>query len=222
MKISDKTFDILKNFSTINPSIIVKSGNKIRTVSEQKNILAQAIVEEQFPYDFAIYELNQFLGLASIFDNANADFLFSEKDITISEGDNASTYTYTDPSMVTAPPDQNLELPSVEVDFRLAYSDLKRVIDGANQLNLPEIIIMGSDGKVELVANDSKNPTSNTFRFDLNLPTNDTYQFVFKVEALKMIQDDYEVKISKRGVSHFKGSYSQYWIATEAGSNYHE
>ena len=55
MKISKHTLNMLKNFSDINMSIEVKTGNILRTVSVQKNILAQADVEDNFPQDFAIY-----------------------------------------------------------------------------------------------------------------------------------------------------------------------
>jgi len=218
MKISDKTFDVLKNFSTINPSIAVKAGNVLRTVSEQKNILAQAVVDESFPQDFAIYELNQFLGLASLFEDEDYDF--GSSSVTISEGSNKSRYTYTDPSMVTQPPEKNLELPSKEIMFRLAYADLKKVVNAANQLALPEVIVRGKDGKVVLVATDTKNPTSNEFEHDLNASASADFQFVFKVENIKFMQDDYDVTISQRGISHFKGTDVEYWVATESGSSY--
>ena len=61
MKLSRHTLNMLKNFSDINMSIEIKKGNILRTVSVQKNILAQAELEEDFPQDFAIYELNRFL-----------------------------------------------------------------------------------------------------------------------------------------------------------------
>jgi len=37
MKLSEKTIAILKNFSSINSGIAFKAGNKISTVSPQKN-----------------------------------------------------------------------------------------------------------------------------------------------------------------------------------------
>ena len=61
MKLSENTITILKNFSGINQSILVKKGNKLRTISIAKNILSEAEISENFPRDFAIYDLNQFL-----------------------------------------------------------------------------------------------------------------------------------------------------------------
>jgi hypothetical protein len=219
MKITEKTFDVFKNFASINPSIAVKVGNTLRTVSEQKNILAQANIDETFSKDFAIYDLNQFLGLSSLFNDA--DYSFGESSLTISEGTNKSRYTYADPSMVTQPPKQNLDLPSQEVKFSLRNEDLKKVIDGANQLGLPEIVVRGN-GLIHLVATDTKNPTCNEFSHELNSTTDAEFEFVFKVENFKFMAQDYDVTMSKQGISHFKGTSVQYWVANEAGSNYNE
>jgi hypothetical protein len=217
MKISEKTVEILKNFATVNPSMAFKAGNKIRTVSEQKNILAQAIVPEDFPKDFAIYELNQFLGLASLFDDAEFDF--KDNNVTLSEGSTKSRYTYTDASMVTAPPEKNIELPSEEITFVMKKDVFARVANAANQLQLPEVVVRGDGTTVKLVATDVKNPTSNEFAVDVSTDSA-VFDFVFKVENFKMIAGDYTVTISSKGIANFKGEIAQYWIATEAGSKY--
>jgi len=217
MKISEKTVEILKNFATVNPSMAFKVGNKIRTVSEQKNILAQAIVPEDFPKDFAIYELNQFLGLASLFDDAEFDF--KDNNVTLSEGSTKSRYTYTDASMVTAPPEKNIELPSEEITFVMKKDVFARVANAANQLQLPEVVVRGDGTTVKLVATDVKNPTSNEFAVDVSTDSA-VFDFVFKVENFKMIAGDYTVTISSKGIANFKGEIAQYWIATEAGSKY--
>ena len=61
MKLSDNTLSLLKNFSSINQSILFKKGNTLRTISVMKNILAEATVTEDFAKDFGVYDLNQFL-----------------------------------------------------------------------------------------------------------------------------------------------------------------
>jgi hypothetical protein len=217
MKISDGTFDVLKNFSTINQSLAFKKGNIIRTVSEQKTILAQAKVEEAFPVDFAIYELNQFLGLSSLFDTA--DFDFGDSQVTLKEGTARANYTYADPSMITRPPEKNIELPSVEVQFNMSKEDYKAVQNGANQLGLPEVVVRGRDGVISLVATDTKNPTSNEFSRTVGEHGSE-FRFIFKTENLKFIMNDYQVQISSQGIAHFKSENVEYWVATEAGSEY--
>lgn len=220
MQISDDTMEVLKNFSLINPSLNFKAGNTIRTVSEQKNILAQAVISESLPVNFAIYELNQFLGLASLYDKP--DFDFGEKEVTLTEGNNKSKYTYTDPSMVTSAPDKNLELDNADVSIKVSADDLKQVIQAANQLGLPEIVVRGAGGSITLVATDTKNPTSNEHSISMG-KTNDTFQMVFKTENLqKLGASEYDVAISKAGIAHFKSTAKniQYWIATETNSSY--
>ena len=61
MKLSEKTLTVLKNFAGINNSILVKQGTQLRTISVAKNILAEANIEEEFPRQFGVYDLNQFL-----------------------------------------------------------------------------------------------------------------------------------------------------------------
>lgn len=222
MRISDETMDVLKNFSTINPSLAFKAGNTIRTVSEQKNILAQAVVEDTFPVDFAIYELNQFLGLASLFEGA--DFHFGEMDVTIRDENNKSRsrYTYTDPSMVTSPPEKNIDLDNPEISFTASADDLKSVVSAANQLGLPEVVVRGGATGIFLVATDTKNPTSNEYDRHVGASNGAIFNMVFKTENLKFIAGDYDVNISKAGIAHFKKvhGYIDYWIATEANSEY--
>ena len=217
MKISDTTMDVLKNFSTINQSLAFKKGNTIRTVSEQKTILAQAKIEEALPVDFAIYELNQFLGLASLFEEA--DFDFGNSQVTLKEGTAKANYTYADPSMITTPPEKNIDLPSVDVKFKMSKTDFRSVLNGANQLGLPEVVVRGDGTTVSLVATDTKNPSSNEFSRTVGEHGSE-FQFIFKTENLKFIQNDYEVEISSQGIAHFKSENVEYWVATESGSTY--
>lgn len=217
MKLSENTFDVLKNFSTINQSIVFKKGNKVRTVSVGNNILAQATVAESFPTDFGIYELNQFLGLVSLFEDADLDF--KDKYLTVSDGASSARYGYTDPATIKGAPDKNLELPSVDVEFTLTKETLKKVLNGANQLSLPQIVVRGDGSAVTVVATDVKNPNTNEFGEEV-AKTEDKFQFIFRSENLKFISDEYIVRISKKGLAHFVGPRIEYWVAIEAGSKF--
>ena len=74
MKLSEKTLTVLKNFAGINNSILVKEGNQLRTISVAKNILAEANIEEEFPRQFGVYDLNQFLNGLSLHQDPDMDF----------------------------------------------------------------------------------------------------------------------------------------------------
>ena len=67
MKLSSNTTMVLKNFATINQNLVIKEGSELLTMSSMKNIVAKATVEENFPKEIAIYDLNEFLGALSLF-----------------------------------------------------------------------------------------------------------------------------------------------------------
>ena len=67
MKLSKETLSVLKNFATINGNILIKSGDRLSTISAQKNVMASVSVKETFDRDFGIYDLNEFLGVYSLF-----------------------------------------------------------------------------------------------------------------------------------------------------------
>ena len=67
--LSNNTLNVLRNYSTINSSIVFRKGNTVRTISNAENILAKFTSEEVFPMDFAIYDLSQFLSGINLFSN---------------------------------------------------------------------------------------------------------------------------------------------------------
>ena len=217
MKINKDTLNTLKNFSDINMSIEVKAGNTLRTVSVQKNILAQAEVETTFPQDFAIYEVNRFLGAISLFDNP--DFEFGEKSVRIGNDRNSLNYVYCDPSMIVTPPENNITVPDPEVRFKLSQDSLSRVLKAGNVLGTPEIVVEGGS-PMTVRAMDSQNDSSDTFHVNLDESTDKTFRFVFKIENFKMVPGDYDVEISSKGIAKFSQNQLQYWIATESSSTY--
>jgi len=220
MKICDETVEILRNFSTINPSIAVSEGSVVRTISEQKNILAQATVTESFPRDFAVYELNTLLGFISLFEEP--DVTFNDSHLSVTD-DNSRTgnFTYTDANMITTPPAKNIDVADAEVNFNLSADDYKDVVKAAHQLQLPEIVVESDNGSINLVATDVKNTTSNVFSCNVGT-TNNTFKMIFRTENLRFLDGDYDVNISSKGVGHFKNTQCEleYWVATEGGSSY--
>ena len=223
MKLSKHTLNMLKNFSDINMSIEIKEGNILRTVSVQKNILAQAELEDSFPQDFAIYELNRFLGAVSLFDDP--EFQFNGKSANIGTTRHSVDYVYCDPSMIVTPPENNITFPEPEVKFTLSQAALSQVMKASNVLGTPEIAIEGgphpNDG-IRLKALDVNNDSTDTFKVVLDEKSGHTFRFVFKTENMKMIPGNYDVEISSKGISHFtmQGQKLEYWIATESTSSF--
>ena len=223
MKLSKHTLNMLKNFSDINMSIEIKEGNILRTVSVQKNILAQAELEDSFPQDFAIYELNRFLGAVSLFDDP--EFQFNGKSANIGTTKHSVDYVYCDPSMIVTPPENNITFPDPEVKFTLSQDALSQIMKASNVLGTPEIAIEGGphpNDVIRLKALDVSNDSTDTFKVVLDEKSGHTFRFVFKPENMKMIPGNYDVDVSSKGISHFtlQGQKLEYWIATESTSSF--
>jgi len=223
MKLSKHTLNMLKNFSDINMSIEIKEGNILRTVSVQKNILAQAELEDEFPQDFAICELNRFLGAVSLFDDP--EFQFNGKSANIGTTKHSVDYVYCDPSMIVTPPENNITFPDPEVKFTLSQDALSQIMKASNVLGTPEISIEGGPNPNDVIrvkALDVNNDSTDTFKVVLDEKSGHTFRFVFKTENMKMIPGNYDVEISSKGISHFllQGQKLEYWIATESTSSF--
>jgi len=220
MKITQRTFQVLKNFSSINPTLFVAKGNKIRTVSQSKSILAEAVVQEEFPREFCFYDLSEFLGVVSLFDNP--DFDFDTYYVNISDDASASScYFYAEKSMVTIPPPDDIVLPDEPINFTLGDKVLKHILQAANVMGLPEIVVSGDNNNIRVEAINTKDTTSHKFSYEVG-KTDKRFKMVFKVEHLKLISGTYNVTISSKKMSRFvlsDGSLT-YWIANDGSSSY--
>ena len=220
MKLSDKTLSLLKNFSSINQSILFKQGNKLRTISVMKNILAEATITEDFPQDFGIYDLNQFLNGLGLHNSPELDF-GNEGHVVIKEGRMRSKYFFADKSVIVTPPDKEINLPSEDVCFEVSTDQLDKLLKAANIYQLPDISAVGEAGVVKLVVRDKKNDTSNDFAIIVG-ETNSEFSFNFKVENIKVLPGTYEVVVSQKLLSRFtsKNHELTYYIALEPDSTF--
>ena len=164
MKISHDTLALLKNFAGINTNILVRQGNVLSTVSAGKNILARATVAETFDREFAVYDLNNFLALLSLWDNPEIEF--EETGMFLRDGGSEFEYGYADPSVVTAAPDKTLEIDPF-FTFTLTAADISMVQKAASILSAPTMSIVSKGGKVTLTVSDPSNPRANAYRKEL-------------------------------------------------------
>ena len=220
MKLSEKTLNILKNFSSINQSILVKQGNQLRTISVAKNILAEAEIKEDFPRDFAIYDLNQFLNGLSLHQDPEMDFS-PDSYVTIREGKRRVKYFYADPNVIISPPEKAIQLPSRDVCFQLDSITLEKLLKAAAVYQLPDLCAVGEAGVIKLVVCDKKNDTSNEFAIVVG-ETESKFSFNFKVENIKIIPGAYDVIVSSKLLSQFTNSTHdlKYYIALEPDSTF--
>ena len=220
MKLSDSTLSLLKNFSTINQSILFKQGTRLRTISVMKNILAEATINEEFPKDFGIYDLNQYLNGLALHNNPELDFE-ADNYVVIKEGRSRSKYFFADPSVIITPPDKSIDLPSEDVTFDLSTDQLDKLLKAAAIYQLPDLAVIGGNGVVKVVVRDKKNDTSNDFAITVG-ETDATFSFNFKVENIKILPGTYSVVVSQKLLSRFtnKNQDLVYFIALEPDSTF--
>jgi hypothetical protein len=220
MKLSDNTLSLLKNFSSINQSILFKKGNKLRTISVMKNILAEATISEELPKDFGIYDLNQFLNGLGLHQSPELDFA-NDGYIVIREGKSRSKYFFADPNVIITPPDKAINLPSEDVCFELSTEQLDKLLKAAAVYQLPDVSAVGESGVVKLVVRDKKNETSNDFSIVVG-ETDSEFIFNFKVENIKILPGTYEVVVSQKLLSRFTSKNHDlcYYIALEPDSTF--
>ena len=217
MKLSNNTVQVLKNFASINQNLVIKEGNEIKTMSAMKNIVAKATVEETFPKQVAIYDLNEFLGCLSLFKSPILSF--NDTSVTITEENSNSgdslEYMYSDPSVVTTP-SKDINMPSEEVKFILDDITLSKLSKSAGMIGAPDLLLENN----KLTVRDKKNDSGNCYSTNIDAQGDGTYKFYFKTENLKLIPGSYDVTVSSKNISSFKNGKTQYWIALEPESTY--
>ena len=220
MKLSDNALAILKNFAGINNSILVKQGNKLRTISVAKNILAEAEIKEEFPRDFAIYDLNQFLNGLSLHQDPDLDFQ-QDTYLSIKEGKRRVKYFFADPNVIIAPPEKDITLPTQDVCFQMDSVTLEKLVKAAAVYQLPDLSAIGQAGVIKLVVRDKKNDTSNEYAIVVG-ETDKEFTFNFKVENIKIIPGAYDVVVSSKLLSQFTNTQHdlKYYIALEPDSTF--
>ena len=224
MKLSEHTISVLKNFASINQNLVIKVGSELQTMSAMKNIVARSGVEENFPREMAIYDLNEFLAALSLFSSPVLEF--DDQYVTIKEESNPTNslkYFYSDPSVVQSP-SKTITMPSEDITFELSSGDLSKMKRASAVIGAPDMVLENTDEPFKSILNaiDKKNDTANNYSLDISTNGDGQFKFYFKVENLKLMDGSYDVSVSSRNISNFKSKNSdvEYWIALEPESTY--
>ena len=222
MKLSNNTISVLKNYASINQNLVIKEGKELTTMSAMKNIIAKAEVEEEFPQEVAIYDLNEFLSCLSLFQSPNLEF--ESTFVTITEENKPTTkmkYFYSDPSVVTTP-SKMITMPSNEITFTLDSATLSDITKASAVISSADLVLENTNGTPSLTVKDKKNDTANSYSRGVDTQGEGKFSFFFKVENLKLMDGKYTVQVSSKNISHMKNESTpiEYWIALEPESNY--
>ena len=223
MELSENTLNVLKNYSGINPNMMIRSGNTIKTISEARTVLSTAVVDADFPKDFGIYDLNEFMGVLSLVDTPRLKFEDEYVVVNDSTGRSKVKYFYSSEDTLTTP-QKDITMPDADVNFTLTNDTLNRLKKAASTLGHSEISISGKDGVLSLSVVDSQNMTSNAFSIDIDgeFDNDATFNFILSTNNLKILPGDYTVEISKKLISQFSHTSLdvKYWIALEKTSTF--
>jgi len=223
MELQEQTLNVLKNFSDINPNILIKEGSTIKTISEAKNVLATAIVDNEFTQSFGIYDLKEFIGVLSLVDQPSLKF--AEESVTVSDQSGRSKIRYFfSPEETLTSPQKDINMPECEVQFVLDNDTLNKLRSAASALGHTEVSVTPGDGVLTLSVVDNENATSNAYSIDVPYTSKPEtpFTFVINIGNLKIIPGDYEVSISSKLISEFKNKEVnvRYWIALEKTSTF--
>lgn len=218
MKLSKETISILKNYSSISSNLVINAGSELKTKSAQNTIFANATISDVFPIEFGIYDLNEFLGVLTLFNNPELEF--EEKFVKISDGDTSIKYFAADKSVLSYPV-KDVTLPSADVSFKLSADTLGLIMKTSSVLRVPDVSFVGSDGELKLIVSDKKNATSNAFEVKIG-ESNLDFCINLKVDMMKFIHTDYMVEISTKRISKFTaiGTDINYFIGIETSSKF--
>jgi hypothetical protein len=219
MQLSKETLSLIRNFSSINGSLMIKSGNKLSTISEGKNVMAEAVIGESFPQDFAIYDLNEFMNVVSLFPSTDLDF--NEKYVIVSEGGDSRIKYFAAGEGIVKPAPSTIKFPSPEISFDLSSAQLAMIQKVSSALKTSDVSVVGDGSKMRVVVADKKNDTSNAYDTVVG-ETDQEFKANFKIENIKVMPGDYEVSISKKKISRFKNKNCEltYYIAVESDSTF--
>lgn len=222
MKLSDNTVNVLKNFSGINQSLQFKSGNVLKTISPLKTIFAEATITENFPKEFALYDLNKLLAKVSLYKDPVLDFT-DDRVVIATENKKRSDYIkYCAPKLIVSPPEKNISLGEADCSFVLSQDDLEWMRKSAGISGSPNFIFESDGATINFIATDVADDSADQSKIEIGAgDAKTTFSVVMKVENFKLIEGSYDVSVSKKGLSRFKHKTLDitYYIAIEAAKS---
>ena len=217
MKISKETLALLKNFATINGNLLIKPGNVLLTKSADNGIYASVKVAETFETEFGVYDLNELLGIFSLFENPHIE-IEGESHAIIKEGRRRIRFNSASESVLTYP-SKEIKLPVGDIAFKLSADDINMIVRTAAALRAPDVAFKGENGELKVIVYDKTNSGSNSNEMDIG-EVDETFSAIVKVEKIKMIPGPYDVEISAKKALKFSSGDLMYVLALEKDSTF--
>ena len=235
MKLDPQILEILNNFQTINSNIALGEDGFVRTMAVSKTLMAKANISDQFPYEFGIYDLGEFLSCLSMFDDPTLTFDDNQKFVNITDGVTTFKYYFSEVGSLTVPTN-DIDLECNDIQFTLTHDQLTQLRKAsatlrANQLSvrmtkMDSSVAHSSSQFIQCIILDKQNPTSNQFTMNIancSINTTAEFDFIFDINNFKFkIANEYEFGIDKKQVALVKAGNINYWVALDKTTTYKE
>lgn len=225
MKMSKKTIDVFKYFSSLSPSILVREGKVLRARNGAKTIAAKAILDDSFPEEFVIYSIPEFLKTINLFNEPEIEF--NETHMIIKEGNLKVRYMYANRELYqNAPTNEDFVPANVKwgLVLTLDKTELMNIQKSSNVLNLNTVSFTQSG----IVVYNDKNKDSNNFKMNYSSELVFTgeypeqFEINFPTENLDVYEGNYELDFfcsSRTGVKLTNKEDSvTIWLASNPSS----
>jgi len=228
VNLNPETIEILNNYQTINSNIALGEPGFVRTMAVSKTLMAKAIIPDQFPYEFGIYDLGEFLSCLSMFNNPTLAFDDNQKYLIITDGITTFKYYFSEVGSLTVPTN-DIDLECNDIQFTLTHEQLSQLRKASATLRANQLSVrMSHTGGtfIECVILDKQNPTSNQFTMNISncsINTTAEFDFVFDINNFKFkTANEYEFGIDKKQVALVKAGNINYWVALDKTTTYKE
>lgn len=211
MKLAAHTLAVLENYASINQGIIIKEGNRLRTLAILENIFSATEVPNEFPKEFALYDINELLATLSLLDDPDLDFRADH--IFITSGSTKVKYYYSSPAVVVGPPENDINLSNALATLTLKQDTIKRIQKTAAALKLKDLQFTNEGIKAY-----NSNNVGNQIAIDLSVDGDIDSPKCIKIDNLKLLEGDYDVAVFDRAIKFSSNTNPGlfYFITVEA------
>lgn len=206
MRLSKNSLDILSNFTTLSNCVAFYQGKFQRMYSNSKHVYVEAFLEEEFPQEFGIYDLSQFISVNSLF--SSPELAFNGDHVLISETaegfNHVVKYMSCDKRLImnAIAEDKEINGPTdaeLVDQFTLKADTLTKILKAASVLTASHIRFVATDGKIKVTTFKPQDDQSSSAEFPV-ADSDKTYELVINIEYLKCMMHDYTVRIGKNGL----------------------
>lgn len=220
-KLTEWTLTLLKNFASINPSVLLEEGNVLRTITPAGTIYAIGKLDQMLPKTCAIYNVGKFLATLSLFEQPIIEF--NDDHMIIRDGNRLARYSYTDAKFIVSPPaKQDLPVGNADYTFDIGPDTLRQLNKALGVFDQPHVSIECTlvkntvNAPILITTTNADSPSKDGFLTTIGTGSS-TFKYVFNKEKFLVLPMAYKVTLhnKKKLIKLVSGNMITYYIAAE-------